>query len=329
MIPIAFITDNNYFMPTMVAIQSLIDKKEDSDPQIYILGINLCLANERFLNNYQNNESNIIYHPVAFSLYEDFITKEGQYVSIAALVKFQLAELFPEFDKLLYLDSDIIIRHSLQPLYDTDLENNYAAVVKDLMAIKQKDNERLGLNTYFNSGVLLLNCKKIREEHLFEKLLKEKRNNTALHYMDQDVFNVIFNNNVKFINVINNYQTYYGNLNIVNINMHFERSYASQKSLDKEIIVLHLAGRCKPWNSKSVNYYEEWLQYYKKLNRDESELKDKPYEITNYFFTKRYVGDKDTFVLIKKKKVLKRHIENGTALYTFLGLFKIRLKYIL
>lgn len=147
--------------------------------------------------------------------------------------------------------------------------------------------------------------------------------------MDQDVFNVIFNNNVKFINVINNYQTYYGNLNIVNINMHFERSYASQKSLDKEIIVLHLAGRCKPWNSKSVNYYEEWLQYYKKLNRDESELKDKPYEITNYFFTKRYVGDKDMFVLIKKKKVLKRHIENGTALYTFLGLFKIRLKYIL
>lgn len=329
MTPIVFITDNKYFMPTMVTIQSIVKNKEQSNPLIYIVGIKLSKENENFIDSLNIKEAEIKYKTIDFSIYENFGVGEGQYVSIAALVKFQLSDLFEEYDKILYLDGDIIVRHSLESLTEIELGEHYAAVVKDLMSIKQKDSKRLGLNSYFNSGVLLLNCKKIREDGLFEKMIYEKRNNHSLHYMDQDVFNVVFQNNVHFISEIYNYQAYYNNLSLENINFRFEEIYKNRYHLEEKIIILHLAGRCKPWNCRKTNYFNEWYSYYLLLKRDESELKNVPYIINKKLYQKIYEGDADTIVKVFRKEMLRRHIYNGKAKFTFLGKISFDMKYIL
>lgn len=329
MIPIVFITDNKYFMPTMVTIQSIVKNREQSNPLIYIVGIKLSKENEDFIDGLDIEDIEIEYKTIDFSLYESFFVGEGQYVSIAALVKFQLADLFEKYDKILYLDGDIIVRHSLEQFTEIELGDYYAAVVKDLMAIKQKDSKRLGLNSYFNSGVLLLNCKKIREDSLFEKMIYEKKNNHSLHYMDQDVFNIVFQNNVRFTSVIYNYQAYYNNLSLENINFRFEEKYKDRHHLEGEIVILHLAGRCKPWNCKTTNYFNEWYSYYLLLKRDVSELKNVPYIIDKKLYQKIYEGDADTVVKMFRKEMLRRHIYNGKAKFTFLGKMSFDMKYIL
>ena len=48
--------------------------------------------------------------------------KQLAHISIACLLKFDICELIPSYEKLLYLDGDIIAKDDLTELYETDLE---------------------------------------------------------------------------------------------------------------------------------------------------------------------------------------------------------------
>ena len=177
MLPVVFITDNGYFMPTMVAIQSIIQNRK-GDIAINVIGIKLSNSNKEYIIDYSNKQPSQVavkYIETDFSEFEQFHTAEDQYVSPTALVKFKLSNIFKEYEKLLYIDGDVIVRGSLKELDDIDLGNHYAGVVKDLMSLHQGDPERIGRKSYFNSGVLLLNCKKIRDDNLYQKLINEKK----------------------------------------------------------------------------------------------------------------------------------------------------------
>ena len=90
-------------------------------------------------------------------------------------------------DKIIYLDTDVIINNNLEELYNIDIENYELAAVKD--ALNWTAPRRWFRKFYFNSGVLLLNLKKIRETGMLEKtryLCKNKK----LLYADQDALNL-------------------------------------------------------------------------------------------------------------------------------------------
>ena len=82
-----------------------------------------------------------------------------------------VAEIFPSMDKILYLDSDILVFKDLSELYHTDLTNNYAAAVLDLAQSAEARNPVLGTKSYFNAGVVLFNLKKMRQDNMTEKLI--------------------------------------------------------------------------------------------------------------------------------------------------------------
>ena len=101
-------------------------------------------------------------------------------------------------DKILYIDTDIMINQSLDELFNMDLEGFEYAGVRDYLG-------RVFINPrYINSGVLLLNLKRIRETKLFQKclyLLKTKR----YAFPDQTVLNKCVLKK-KFLPNIYNYQ---------------------------------------------------------------------------------------------------------------------------
>lgn len=71
-------------------------------------------------------------------------------------------------DKILYLDNDVLCRGDISDFYNTDIENASLAGVLDNYGshfFRQKFYKR----DYLNSGVLLLNMKKIRENGLFRR----------------------------------------------------------------------------------------------------------------------------------------------------------------
>lgn len=94
-----------------------------------------------------------------------------------------LADEIPSLpDKILYLDTDIFVMKDISSLYDLDLEDYEFAAAPDYLGTFWIKAD------YQNSGVLLLNLKRIRETGLFRKCRERiVRKNSIL--LDQDALN--------------------------------------------------------------------------------------------------------------------------------------------
>ena len=115
----------------------------------------------------------------------------------SAYYRLFLTEILPvNLDKVLYLDGDIIVRHSLLPLWNTSLADFALAAVTDYDENDMNKYERLKYPrsySYFNSGVLLINLKYWRSNNVvkvFNSYIEEHRSDIIHH--DQDVLNAVF-----------------------------------------------------------------------------------------------------------------------------------------
>ena len=105
---------------------------------------------------------------------------------------------FRDVNKMLYLDSDILVCRDVAELFNTDVSNCVFAAVRDLapvndryhpqgIFVKKFAEKYLNNGPYYNSGVLLLNLKKMAE---YEYLMFETK--IPLFYPDQDLLNAAF-----------------------------------------------------------------------------------------------------------------------------------------
>jgi len=268
MMNLAFICDENYVLPTIVAIKSLKQNKDlDSAYKIHVLASDITEKSRKLLCSLA--EDSIIIDILDLSQSE-IIRKcriEGLHVSTAALYKFSIAELFPEIDKMLYLDGDVLIQKDLKELYKTNIENVYAAVVKDYKPTiyKPSQMEKLGVNhtAYFNSGVMLLNLKKLREDNLKNKLLQYRLNGIN-YFMDQDALNVVFGEQVKYLSLLYNLMSsVVGFFSVKELVDYYEvDTVITQKDFFKQATILHLCTKYKPWEYSNVPFADEWMHYW-------------------------------------------------------------------
>lgn len=110
--------------------------------------------------------------------------------------------IFPELDKVLYLDSDTLVRSDLTKLYETDISEYSFGAVCDLAPVKVTESvsgqyvkkfiqEYLKHDLYVNSGVLLINVKEVAK-YENEMLSAE----ITLKYPDQDIINYVFDGKI-------------------------------------------------------------------------------------------------------------------------------------
>jgi lipopolysaccharide biosynthesis glycosyltransferase len=107
-----------------------------------------------------------------------------------------LPELLPEVERVLYLDGDIIVLDSLDPLWATPFDGNYLGAVTNVF--ERHDEHRpaqLGLpenQPYFNSGVLLMNLDAMRRDGCTAELINYANQNTEkLGWPEQDALNIL------------------------------------------------------------------------------------------------------------------------------------------
>ncbi len=266
-INIAFICDDGYAMPTGVAITSLLaNKHEDSHYSVYIITSGLSEENMARLKGMATPTAEIHIVDVPDTGKYDYLRKPGFAVTPTAIFKFELPSLLPDLDRVLYMDGDIIIQKDLSEVYSTDLTGCYAGVVKDYrgMTLHGDFRKRLDINhtAYFNSGVMLLNLVKLREDDMTQHLLYYRANSNNF-YMDQDALNVVFAEKVKYLSYLYNMQTtswrffpisdltrFYG-LPLVN----------DRYELVHQAAVVHYTAE-KPWNYFDVCCSELWLHYF-------------------------------------------------------------------
>jgi len=270
---IAFVGDNDYAMPISVALVSLLkNKRNDSDYQIYIVACDMTSENKKIIRNIAMEHFKIEIISITDKKYiglHDSNTSRYMNATPAALAKFDLPELIPNEEKIIYLDGDMIIRQDLAELYQTDLEYLYAAVVRDIPQTLFEEpliNVGIGMD-YFNSGMMVLNLKLMRETHTSSQLIEEKRNLTDKSLMDQNVFNIVFAGKIKqlplkynlpYLNLLRSRHEY----KMDALNKIYNTNYESPDDIAKEALILHIASKDKPWKYFDTPLAAEWLYYY-------------------------------------------------------------------
>ena len=181
--------------------------------------------------------------------------------SEAASFRLLMPELFPELDKVVYIDCDVIVRQDVGKLFaETDLGDNYLGVIHEAAIEGQAERWRaLGCDAerYFNSGFLLMNLKKMREDGISAKLLDACRVDW-LEFPDQDALNQVCQGRVLPLNpVYNGIRTFF----LPQYKGEFVKQY-SEALWDEvqENGTIHYTGG-KPWNLFTVKFGEWWRVY--------------------------------------------------------------------
>ena len=104
-------------------------------------------------------------------------------------------------DKIIYLDCDTIIESNLTNLWNTELKENWIAGVQDSLPGYLKKAVEMRLEEkYINSGVLVINLRKWRENNFKNKVVQylEKHNNNVIHH-DQGIINGLCKGKILYL----------------------------------------------------------------------------------------------------------------------------------
>ncbi|MCD8381699.1 MAG: glycosyltransferase [Clostridiales bacterium] len=273
-IPIVLICDDNYIIPTSVAISSMISSKApETYYEIYIVCASLSEESEAAFSVFASDSVAIhILREDAdrFASLHQFSSSAICVASPSALLKFILPELLPQYDKVLYLDGDILVRTDLSELYATDLENNMVAAVIDSGSIYYKHKFTLLVEHYFNSGVMVLNLKQMRQENMTEALIHTKQELNDSNLMDQNVLNVVFDHRVKCLPIWYNFlainlQRSRKKWDLSDINELYGTQFQSREELFDSWRILHFSSKDKPWKNPFVLFADKWMETYRSL----------------------------------------------------------------
>ena len=269
MIHVAFSPDDNYVMPTMVAITSLLENSSE-DVTIHLLYIDGCLKSNnlelfrRTVDNY-----NAIFNAVSipYTMLEGYPKLRH---GLSAYNRILTPYLLPQLNKILYLDGDVVVEKSLSDLYHLDLDGVSWAAVADLKPFFTPGYvETIGFDQsnhpYVNSGVMLLNLDELRKNNINEKVQAYLHQYKQLIYHeDQDILNCCCNNVVILPPKYNSI-----------IHLWTKRIDICKKCWnDEEIIdakqspyIVHYLGGFKPWKYEVVHPFKNRWYFY--LNKTE------------------------------------------------------------
>lgn len=202
-------TDNRFVMQTGVMMYSVCANNADSDISFHLVcDESVRSVQKKDLEDVVRPFSNksIHFYDINGNDFNDMPAMDHAVSTItkATYYRLMLTEILPKsIDKILYLDGDIIVRQSLDSLWNTDIEGYAVAAVPDYDDETHRKEGYLHLEPwtgYFNAGVLLVNLKFWRDHRVmdsFYRFMKEHRDWIRAH--DQDVLNYVFNDKKKFL----------------------------------------------------------------------------------------------------------------------------------
>ena len=257
-IPIFYAIDDGYAKFVAVSIKSLImNANNNYNYDINVIYENLSEENAKKLKSLETDNVKIILTEMNqnLSMITDKLGNRLREYTFTLTIFFRLfiPVMFPKYDKCIYIDADTVIPGDISSLYNEDLGNNYLGCIVDKSTI---DNEILAnyfekvvgipRDRYINSGVLLMNSKKLRELKIDEKFL-----DLYIKYgfdviaPDQDYINSMCYGHIKYLGDI-----------------YDAMPNPNNKEVEKPVII-HYNLFLKPWQYENVQYYDYFWKYAK------------------------------------------------------------------
>ncbi len=252
-IPIFFASDNNYAPYLAVTLKSLlVNASKEYFYKIHILTSNMKEEIQNKIKKMETSYASIEFYNLSDKLEkikEKFHLRD--YYSIETYYRFFISDLFPEYDKVLYLDCDITILGDISDLYFTNISNYLVGAVQEQVmnhydAFGNYVEQALNIKRkqYFNAGVLLINTAMFRACNIIKTFFNLIDRFTFRITQDEDYLNVICKDKVRYLDLGWN-------------KMPFEE--IGFDNVDLQLIHYNLGW--KPWHYENVLYEEYFWEY--------------------------------------------------------------------
>ena len=256
-IPIFFAIDDRYVPFLSVTLKSLIENaSKDYQYVIKVLSINIDERNKKKILKYEKENFKIEFVDLSYYLTEikeKLYTRD--YFTQTTYFRLFIPELYPQYDKAIYIDSDTAVLGDISELFNIDLGDNLLGAVPDCSVQNNKEFQEyvervVGMATYknyFNAGILVLNLDEMRRFDFQAKFLYLLETIKFTVAQDQDFLNRLCKGRVKFIDEV------WNTMPIPNENIK-----------EEDIRIIHYNHMFKPWHFDDVLYKEYFWKYAKK-----------------------------------------------------------------
>lgn len=283
-IPIVFSSDNNYSSYLAVAIKSLAENTStEYNYDIFVLDEDISTYNKTLIEAMIVQYNNISLRFIKVSPYIKDVPREIFYChghfSISTYYRFFIARIFKNFQKVIYLDCDLVILDDIAKLFKIDIEDYVLAAALDVEVTRAIYNDErycpqrlcyykntLGMKdpyNYFQAGVLLLNINQMIdmnfEKICIDQLIKIK----TPEYVDQDILNSLLEGKIKYFDISWNLEWHLPlfHKNIVTILPNdildeYQAAYNEPK-------IIHYCSSYKPWKDPCLPLSQYFWQYAK------------------------------------------------------------------
>ena len=256
-IPVFFAADDNYIPCLAVAVTSLIKNSSlNNNYRIIVLHTGMSEKGRNDIKSLETNNVKIDFedlNPVVEKFESDLELRLRDYYTTAIYYRMFIPSMFKQYDKAIYLDSDVLLLNDIADLYNMEINNKLLAVCPDSVVkydsgiLKEYVKVNVGVEPqyYFNSGVLLMNLKELRNNNIEEKFKYILTNhNPETIAPDQDYLNLLCYGNVHFLGEEWNKMPDLG-----------------EKVPVEKLSLIHYNMFRKPWHYKDVPYQEEFWKY--------------------------------------------------------------------
>lgn len=198
---IVYATSDLYSRPALISIKSLLVNNTSSNRiDIYYIENGISDENKRLLMELVKDYSRNIY----------FIPMPERMNQVDGLIRTNpivytycyFQDILPaDVEQVLLLEGDAIVTDDIKEYFELDMENFYLAASDDLQSKWYK--KLLGMKTssvYFNSGIMLFNLKKWREDDITEKITRIIKNGKSKFFYEvQDELNVLLEGKIRVL----------------------------------------------------------------------------------------------------------------------------------
>ncbi len=183
---------------------------------------------------------------------------------------------FSEYDRIIVMDSDLLVLGDLYDLMNINLDGKLMGAVRDQYSgIMVKNNYHaskyfryismeeyyrqmnIDLNDYYNTGVLVFDIHECQKENMQEQLIDYNNTVTRTLYPAQDDFNYLFHDKIKELPLKWNYQNPYS---LISHLEDFSEGYVEKGEM---AVVMHYLGKSKPWQDDKGLFADVYLKYIK------------------------------------------------------------------
>ncbi|MDF7683445.1 glycosyltransferase family 8 protein [Lactobacillus sp. ESL0679] len=212
-IPVFYSISDDYTKYAAVSLNSLVKHvNPDKDYTVYFLNQDLSATHQQDLRDIGTSNVHIEFFTIDNDVVATIQNRPENYLkadffTMSIFYRLFISDLFPQYDKAIYIDADTILNDDIAKLYETKLGNNLFAACMDSsiqyvpkMITYIKEVLALDPKKYINSGVLVLNSQAFRDEKFtkhFTALL------TKYHFdciaPDQDYLNEICDGRIFYL----------------------------------------------------------------------------------------------------------------------------------